>query len=85
MAYRTINDSMMKVTDPSISIFIEPGRYGVKNNNGDIILMKKGNTIDLKSNYTYTVCANKKTREMHLLVEPDVNMPFYIPLDKMGD
>lgn len=78
------NSEMLKIKDNTISVFIEPSSCGVKNNKGDIILLATCSTHSLRKEYTYNVCCHKRTKKFYFWVEPHINMPFYIELEKVA-
>lgn len=76
---------LIALTDPSISVFVESTRCGVKNGKGDIVLVSNdfSSTNDLKDYYKYQVCMDKKTKKPYLFVEPEINAPYLISLNQV--
>ena len=60
-------------------VFIEDNRYGINDENGNMIAYKMANTSPLKMHYKYTI--HVQNGVPHIWVEPGINMPFFIELD----
>ena len=80
---RGINRDFKIVEDPTLSLFIEPYKCGIKDEYGNILYFTEGSTESLKPHYSYNICVHKKTKEISLFVESGINIPRYLPLRKV--
>ena len=72
------------IKDPSYAIFIDDGMYGVKDiKTNSFVLVGQGNTDTLKPTYAYSIICYKR-KKLFIRVESHINMPFNIPLTKVG-
>lgn len=73
---------LRRVTDQTVSVFIEPDRYGVKDANGQVLAMRHANTSSLKPNYTYDIYVDPTRPKIVLLhVHKHNDIPGLIELD----
>jgi len=79
---RAISRDYNIINDPTIHLFFDPYRYGIKNNDENVLFSAEGCTKTLKPHYSYNICVHKKTKEVCLFVESGINIPFYLPLKK---
>ncbi len=81
-------DGLIPINDTTLSVFINRGRYGVKNKCGKIVAIKTGRTAHLKKYYKYDIYKNSYTGDVWLLVITNIHNNFdgyhsyYLPLER---
>lgn len=73
---------LRKVSDPTVAVFIDPDKYGVKDRNGNVLAIRRANTSALNPKYTYHIYVDSnKPKMVYLDVHSHINAPFLIEAD----